>query len=847
MSTEALLFGVETQGAATFNRQLRQLESGYYQLGESAATASQRSRAGSAAAKRDLDGMNRSMARGTGSARKLGSALAKGGAIAGATAAAVGFLGVQLFEFALAGDEAIRVTNAFVGNLGALQAASRDTVDDTSLMKLDQLNRRMVEATGIAVELEDVLTVATDRFAAGLGESVSANATAILKGEMEQMKQIGVVIDMTDERLQGLDETRKKAMATQIAAAEASAIEARGIDESGLAAAQAQTSVDNLISEVQALAAEFITSTGIVDIVSEAVQGLTGWFAENKDMILDIGGRALGIMTRGFETLGPILQWVADVALILADGITTVIKTAQDAIDWLNPFSFLMDTTGEVALEAASGQRELAKNVAEAGAAAETSAKQVQSLIRAQSALDALQKDGLSTDDLLLDFEKLAAELGDVELALTQVENLGQTSVILGAAGGKRDALQARSRQLGELADKAREVSQIDNGSIIAASEKLGAELRSAGLSAGLTADQLRLMELEALEAADKWDGVTLKIMDNFEATTEATKATTAATREFKEELDATAIAQSGFLAGAAAGGRGVEMEAVGRRLATSFRQGFDGKANEIAFEAKLDALRPGGAPIDQRGEVARPPEIGQTAAELDEFASVAARANSEYEKLRGSFTGERANALAEGLLTVATAFEAAAQSLSESSTRIGEAFEAYEDGSMAAVEVGSIVTESVLQAGQAATNAVVKNKKQQALINALFEGAMAVAAAARLDFVAAAAHGLAAVKFGAIAGNGAGTQASSGAAAGGPSRREPAQARIEPQTFRATDRADGFGERAVREERHYHIHALDHRSAFETLTDMLNKGAKRRTGRYIDARLVGGAQAGGL
>lgn len=242
-------------------------------------------------------------------------------------------------EFAKAGDEARRVASAFVGDMRALRAASAGAVDDTSLQKMDQLARSVAEATGVTQDLNAVLLVASDRFAKGLGGSVGENATAILNGEAEAMRKLGIVIDMADSRLVGLDETRKKAMITQIAAAEAANVDRAAIEGGALSFSQASTAIDNLVSDIQVMAAEFLQSSGVMDIVGDAVRGLSEWFGENRELIQSIAGKALKLLSTGLNDLGPVLKVAADFALLLADGIVTIANGVRDLQNLVNPFS----------------------------------------------------------------------------------------------------------------------------------------------------------------------------------------------------------------------------------------------------------------------------------------------------------------------------------------------------------------------------------------------------------------------------------------------------------------------------------------------------------------------------
>lgn len=705
--------------------------------------------------------------------------------IGGAATAVKGFVGIQVAkelasmasaaaDFAKAGDEARRVASAFTGDLNKLKAASFGAVDDTTLQKLDQLTKEAERATGITQDLSDVLLVASERFSRGLGSSVAENATAIVKGEAEAMKMLAINIDMTDSRLAGLDESRKKAMITSIAASEATSINAANIDKEAFALAGSTAAMDNLVSELQTMTAEFLVNSGVLDMVSAAVEGLTGWFAENRDVVLEIGQRALGIMTRGWETLGPVLEVVADTVLILADGFTTLVAAGQEAIDFLNPFSTGIEDVDFKAIAADASVDTLEGGIRDMGNAAATSAAQVRGLVAAQSALAEAGADPLQ---VLNDFDKLTAKLGSRDLALDDVELSGQTPLLLGAAAARRDQMQARAAQLDQLADRARSVAAggEDSGNLQALA-RVNAELEAAGFNSKLTADQLRLMALDAQDAAQKWDSVVGDIADGFSADDPggvggAAKAATKEVWTLTSALDAlhstiagaegwgspfddlTAQVGAGAMRAARALGANPELDAltdIGSVIESKLAPGIELVAQQFGDS---DGWQTRGAMALIWGNSEPETELEMLARLTGELEGLGA----SWGNLTKGFDSVGIDAIS-GTLAMFSSFTSQAGEIEKASKAIGGGFDKTTSalGTLASTGIGAM---------GAFTSAVIDDQKVQAGIMSAFEAAQALASFP--DPIGMATHGAASALFASVAAGAFDTAGGSGGARG--------------------------------------------------------------------------------
>lgn len=388
-------------------------------------------------------------------------------------------------EFAMKGEEAQRVAAGFTGDLDSLQRSSAGLVDNTTLQRLDQMAKGISETNDVLIDFDDVLAVATDRFAKGLGGSVAENAEKILKGEAEAFRELAIGVTEADARLQGLSESRKKAMMTQIAASEAESINLANIDQSTIALSQASVQWENLVSDLQVGAAEFLQTSGILDIVSDAVAGLTDWFGENKAMISDIATKGLKFLTRGFETLGPVIEIVADVVLVLADGLTDFLDVTTDIINFINP---LADDFLGLGNETESYKDIVATTITENEGFAESLTGVAN---EAQEATDRITGLSHATLDLTkVDTAAVMADAaqamddfgGDAELLNKHLAATGDLALVQASAISEINTAASRRDQLQALVDemeRAKAVGDID------AFDKASAQIRAMGVEAG--------------------------------------------------------------------------------------------------------------------------------------------------------------------------------------------------------------------------------------------------------------------------------------------------------------------------------------------------------------------------
>lgn len=879
--SDELHFGVDSSGADKFNRQLGQLQDGYRRAGEEAkgagdkasrgfkrtkdvaeqlakeidklnkkaaldkakassdaykealersrrasaklkesttklADAAQKAAAQTRELKKDVAAQSREMSRSSKLVDDFGGKLGTlgKGAVAGVAAAGVAFVTTKFVEFSKGGAEAARVAKNFQGEIEPLRSASADLIDDTSLQKFDKL-RREIKLT--SEEYENLLAFAASRKAEGLGEA-SDTALKALKGEAEGLREVGLVIDTSTEAYEGLTEAQKKAQVAREVAAAGAKINRDDLQSEALALDRSQVALENFISDLQVFAFETLQSSGALDLLTDVLGTAKKFFDENKESIQRLADVAVRLAEMALELLAGQLE---DNATLLEDFVIPALELATDVLEIMLPVVKALLNPIDTLTAAWEGFNETL------------------SFTNSQAA---------QTRTYL---EVTTAGLKKIELqARITARAMREVRATTGAVGEATEQYNLRLLKLGENKRDGLGLA----GQIVKETKSFG---EAYDLLQAVRDEQLKKFadnEFQKQRIWEQFENAEEILLKREELLASATKATTSAMDERVSVLQILVSANEQLLevSSQVAAGDWLDSRGIGE-LKTVFGEGYQ---RQRQFEGL--SVRAGGSPQtggnDFRGLITQNTSGEETGGNLEwykdaaesmgEWNTVAAESNSILGELSSHFSGENANGLAEGILTVANAFEAAASSISDSAATMQAAFEAYEEGSMSAFQVGTVVAESALLAGQAVTNAAVKDKKEQAKWNMLFEGAMAIAAAARLDFVAAAGHTLAAVKFGAIAGGALGDVKQTASKSSSPERQRE---RREATRFRATDRADRFGDRETRSENHYHFHSLDPRGGFEMMTDTLNKGAKRRTGRYIDGRLLGSGAAGGI
>lgn len=824
MSTERLMFGVASEGAQAFVLEMDQLGDAYDKVAAKAERASRRASLGADEFRGGLHRLNQQLSASALSGQSVANAfkgLAKGGAVIVGALGGVAALAAGLVKFSEAGNEAIRVANAFTGNINALRSSSAGMIDDTSLQKLDQMREKI----GLThKEYEGLLKLATAKKATGLAESPLETVTAYLAGEEEAARKTGEIIDKTTASFKGLSEAQQKLEVTRELARRGNAIDLEQLDQSTLKHAQLETQIANLVGDLQVLAAEFLEQTGLLDMLKEALGAVSKFVSENKeeikklaDAVVRILMKSLDIWLPAMESGADLLETVADLVVLAADAfeiLAPMIDLVVNPLQLLNgAWAGLVD--GIYGLLATSSPTASYGQLVEGVLRdIETQARRTAGALR--EVTYAAPNVGEATENHLFQMFRSSAESAasmGVDPGLVLAGRVRQ------AAGG--DFIKAYSilEQMQDLADSSPHIQQhIINDAM----DALAAAQRNIDDAASSTNKKIEQQKtlLEKLGLSAEFAGQAM-----LTAFTTPQRPLDRLLAHFDPE-------------------RIAEQQRLQEEAAAMLR-GFGAFGSAVA--PGMQAA--GGAALDTIGTMTRMGQSENRAAAMFEpareviadFRSEVQAANDDFEELRSHFTGERANELGAGLLAIADAMETFTLSLAESADEMITAFQAVEAGTMSASQAAMVGVGATLKASQQVAGGLVKDKRHLAGINALFEVAQAAAAFARWDPVTGGLHLFAAAKFGLLAGNAAGTQRGAGPARGAGRAAGNVGGAVASPLRAPPGLGDMRGERGGSSV-HYHIHALDHRSAYEMVVDSLNRGAKRRDGRALDARLVGSA-----
>lgn len=824
MSTERLMFGVETQGAQTFVLELDHLGDAYDKVAAKAERASRRASLGADEFRGGLHRLNQQLSASALSGQSVANAfkgLAKGGAVIAGALGGVAALTAGLVKFSEAGNEAIRVANAFTGNINTLRASSAGMIDDTSLQKLDQLRTKI----GLThKEYEGLLKLSASKKATGLAENPLETVTAYLAGEAEQAAKTGEIIDKTTDAFKGLSEAAQKLEVARELARRGNAIDLEQLDQSTLAHAQMETQLTNLIGEFQVLAAEFLQQSGLLELLQAGMAGLQEFVVENKEDIKKLADAILRILMTSMDLWLPAMEKGAGLLELVAD----LVGLAADAFEILAPMIDLVVNPMQLLNGAWDGL--------------------VDGIYGLLSTAPKTKNYGVLVEGVLRNIETQAKRTA------------GALREVTYAAPSVGEATENPLFQMFRSSAESAASMGVDPGLVLA-----GRVRQAAGGDLIKAWNLLEQMQDLAAKSPHIQQGIINDAFDELAAAQARMDAATSSTNKKieKQKTLLEALGLSAELAGQAmltaftTPQRPID-RLLGHfdpaRIAARQQQLADAAGMMRGFGVLGQALAPGlqaagGAALDTIGTMTRMGQSENRAAAMFEpareviadFRSEVQAANDDFEELRSHFTGERANELGAGLLAIADAMETFTLSLAESADEMITAFQAVEAGTMSASQAAMVGVGATLKASQQVAGGLVKDKRHLAGINALFEVAQAAAAFARWDPITGGLHLFAAAKFGLLAGNAAGTQRGAGPARGAGRAAGNVGGAVASPLRAPPGLGDMRGERGGSSV-HYHIHALDHRSAYEMVVDSLNRGAKRRDGRALDSRLVGSA-----
>jgi hypothetical protein len=226
----------------------------------------------------------------------------------------------------------------------------------------------------------------------------------------------------------------------------------------------------------------------------------------------------------------------------------------------------------------------------------------------------------------------------------------------------------------------------------------------------------------------------------------------------------------------------------------------------------------------------------------------------AQFDALASQFDGENPDGYHARLLQFATATEtigvAVADNfdvISDSLFDLGAAFAAMGDDAVSSADATAAAFSALsgaaggaINIGRAAAGAIIQDKKKLAKIYGIFEIAEAIRSAASLDFLGAALHGIAAVKYFAVSGGGAGAPRASKSSSA--SNRQSQRTQLGGGTAMIDRRSQ-----APQQINQYFFSALDSTPPGDAVMRAINKSSKSRSGQRIRSSAVGSDNVTGL
>jgi len=266
---------------------------------------------------------------------------------------AIGAAGA-LVDFAKAGANAADIGARYsalgdaVATMQALKAATANAVDETSLQRFAAL----ASEYGLTAQEAEAAARGVTVFAArqGRGFEVAKLLNDALKGNVGTLRELGIVVDKSSEAFEGMSAIEKKAAVTKALTTAATKEELEALDSQTIAMAQAKTTFDDLLSNVQVFTAELLVGSGALDGFKEVMAQGQKVLADNREAIATIVGAltrlaeiTAGQLIDGFERFVAIAGSLLDVAAplldlttFLADGFAELQQGAIDtAASWL--------------------------------------------------------------------------------------------------------------------------------------------------------------------------------------------------------------------------------------------------------------------------------------------------------------------------------------------------------------------------------------------------------------------------------------------------------------------------------------------------------------------------------
>jgi hypothetical protein len=718
-------------------------------------------------------------------------------------------LAVDMLAAAEAGAAALDISKSFSAlgdaapGIDALRDSVAGVVDDTALQRFAVLNAEMELSAETTTGLAQRVTVLAEE--QGKLAEVSDILAQAVESPKEAFKKLGVIIDDTEGQYAGLSEAQKNLLIIQEQANKGTQEQVDAMDSASAAVLRQKTSLDNLVSSVQQGIASWLQSSGALDAVGEAIEGVQEFLTEHAEELERIGAiafRLAGVLGDVLAGAWGVVSVALDVALPIIEGVVGAFEEVAFVVREVGEFlgGDFADMLHEVFIEdmpwAESNVKSVNDVLVEFREELEAAERAARDLEEAEIVSGDLIEQGVAIQqELAMMYEENRGNVDDIARSL--VSQLGSEEAALDLLSSKRETLEG---SLDVLRDIDKQTASTLEWELFLNRDKLG--LLEAITAEILTQNALDLERAEAEKEAEK----------RREEARRRAKAAREEQRKFEEDLLSEAlIAQE-------------------QEVQEAFRMQLAG------IEARNDLLNVGTAIMDVVLEQQQLQlEVTERAWEADVRAIENMERKNQLLEEAARHQESLTSSVRSGLVALGEMSAGAGDDMGLLVDMTATLAQAFKESSEA-----SDLFDASLQATRTFTSGLIDDKAQRALFEGIFETAEAARDAANLNFIGAAGHGFAATTYFAAAAmggkGGGGGRGDRGAGAGtGPA---PAPAGFGPSL--ATEPAD-TGQQGPGTSIYVQYVSPASRGDLGPMLNSLNELGRSGAGVKIDASLIEG------
>jgi hypothetical protein len=420
-------------------------------------------------------------------------------------------LATDLIDAAEAGAAAADITRNFkalgdaVPSVDALRESVAGVVDDTTLEQYAILTAEMELSAETATGFANRITILAEE--QGRLSEVSDLLARAQRSPLEVFKELGVVIDANSSQYGDLSEAQRNLMVIQEQSRKATQAQVDALDSASAAVLQQKASWDNLVSSVEQGIAAWLQSSGALDAVGEAIEGVQAFLEENAEMFQRLGEiafRLAGVLGDTLAGAWGVVSVALDVALPVIEGIVSILEEvafiAREVGEFLG--GDFADMLHEVFIEdmpwAESNVKSVNEVLVEFRAELEAAERAARDLEEAEIVSGDLIEQGVAIQqELAMMYEENRGNIDDIARSL--VSQLGSEEAALDILASKQETLE---NSLDVLRDIDKQTASTTEWELFLNRDKLA--LLEEITSEILTQNALELERVEAEKESEK-------------------------------------------------------------------------------------------------------------------------------------------------------------------------------------------------------------------------------------------------------------------------------------------------------------------------------------------------------